>query len=477
MTIGRPSLGLAAVLFAAGSFTGLADSVEAVRARVEAVSNNAAAVYWRAFDSLTNVTERQWEALRDDTLAPGEAAEVSRRLQSSLALRDQAAAMEVCNWGVDYAQGPEALMPHLAGARRLVAAANWEAARTVSNSPARAVQLWLGNLALSRYVASDSVLIAQLVAIASEGKSYEQMARWLPDLPAPELSLLADGLVRKEPETRWQRAMTGEREHLVGWMLNRLIAGARSNAAAVRAESPAATTNRLARDLRLSSLLQIEGEPIRIGLDDAVGNRSYWLSPGQSENGVTLVSADYGHNEAVVARDGETAIVHLEGLGIVPVEISLSQEQIRDFASLFGAGAADVGDGGDLSMKVGGPRGIVRDLMELQNIEDEWGAWSGWKSPEDLRVAEESAKRRLGPMGEAVLVPLATVYETLFAAEVREQMMRAAIGLRQEDLEALTDYPDPTDGKPFEVRPVSGGYELVSRATRKGEPVVLRVGK
>lgn len=467
---------IVAVTIAAGCVTSACaqTAVDALRARVAAVPGNAASIYWQGFDSLTNLTASQRAILGGATNAtPEEADALSRAIQPALRAMEGAAGADVCDWGVDYSAGPAALLPHLMPSRTLVQAAAWEAGRMAQSDAARAVDLTLMGVGMSRRLESDTTLIASLVGVACDKLTVDRMARLLPNLPEDQLKRIAAALGRSAPDERWRRSMQSERDLMAGWFIGRILEMARTNSSDQAVVGLPSGTNSLSRDLRLSAMVLSETR-IRVGLDDVVNKRNFWLTPGKTNNGITLVSADFANEEAVISRGGEMAVLHLKGLEIVPFEYKFTPAQLASFREMLGGaeGASDA----DLMVKIGGPKGVVDDLLELQKIESDWASLSGWKSSEELSAMQEAAAKRLGPMSRLMLPPLASSYETLFAGQVREQMMRAAIGLRLGDGRALAAYPDPADGKPFEVRKTAGGYELISRASQKGKPVIVRVG-
>lgn len=49
-------------------------------------------------------------------------------------------------------------------------------------------------------------------------------------------------------------------------------------------------------------------------------------------------------------------------------------------------------------------------------------------------------------------------------------LLTAGIAVRLDGEASLKDHPDPSSGKPFVYRKVSGGYELESSFRYKGEP-------
>jgi len=82
-----------------------------------------------------------------------------------------------------------------------------------------------------------------------------------------------------------------------------------------------------AANLRMSALLEDDDGGVRIGLVDMKSNRSFFLSVGQTEEGVELVSADYEDEEAVVRKGAEMAVIKLQSGEIQP--LTPAQQQAR----------------------------------------------------------------------------------------------------------------------------------------------------
>lgn len=83
-----------------------------------------------------------------------------------------------------------------------------------------------------------------------------------------------------------------------------------------------------ARTIRMSALIEQDDGSIRVGLIDAAQNNlSFFLSEGESANGVDLVSADYENEEAVLRKGEEMVVLKLASGEIQP--LSPQQQQDR----------------------------------------------------------------------------------------------------------------------------------------------------
>lgn len=97
---------------------------------------------------------------------------------------------------------------------------------------------------------------------------------------------------------------------------------------------PLTAEQSFARTLRMSAILENEDGSVRVGLIDAQGNRSFFLSVGESEDGIELVSADYKNEEAVLRKGGEMVVLKLASGDIQPLtaeqqQARLTQQQVQ----------------------------------------------------------------------------------------------------------------------------------------------------
>jgi hypothetical protein len=446
------------------------------------VSTNAADLYREAYSTMTNGPAIPWDAMASNTLDEAGSQALGERLRPVLNRIEQAAELPFCDWQLDYSQGPAMLMPHLSPVRQLCKATLWAAVHQPGESSRNTTDLFVMELQMARRLADDPMLISQLCATAAESMYLDAVAKSLKDLAPQDLARLAAATPNPGAGDQWQMAMLSESEGFVGWLIRKIMDAARSNGLD-RAGSPDAAeaarggTNTLVRDIRLCALLDVPGSPLRIGLELKDAN-NIWLSAGQTKQGITLVSADFERSEAVITRGNESATIHLESGEIVPYEMHLSPAQIKQFFSLMGLDSPATGEEAKPGrLSVTATHSILSELDTIQGIQTEWSKWRGWIPHDELERREKEAMGKVSDFGKAILPSVANAYETFFAARVRNQMLLAAIRQRQGYANALTITPDPTDGKPFEVRlREDGGRELVSRATHRGQPVTLRIG-
>lgn len=74
-----------------------------------------------------------------------------------------------------------------------------------------------------------------------------------------------------------------------------------------------------ARTLRLCALIEDPVRGLRVGLIDSSTNADFFLSVGETFEGIELVSVSYEEEEAVLRRGAEMAVVKLQDGAIQPV--------------------------------------------------------------------------------------------------------------------------------------------------------------
>lgn len=84
-----------------------------------------------------------------------------------------------------------------------------------------------------------------------------------------------------------------------------------------------------ARDLRLSALLEVEGGGIKVGLVDKKTHKSFYLTEGESVDGIELVSASFDEEEAVLRKGNEMAVIKLESGEIQPLSPEEQRQRLR----------------------------------------------------------------------------------------------------------------------------------------------------
>lgn len=90
---------------------------------------------------------------------------------------------------------------------------------------------------------------------------------------------------------------------------------------------PISPEQSFARTLRMSAIYETEDGNVRVGLINLQGNRSFFLSVGESEDGIELVSASYKDEEAVLRKGTEMAVLKLSS--DTPQPLTPAEQQAR----------------------------------------------------------------------------------------------------------------------------------------------------
>jgi hypothetical protein len=152
-----------------------------------AVSNNAALQYYQAFITLPALTDEQEKLLDNRATAPLDAAALKLLGDShaSFMFLTRASKLRECDWGLDYSDGANMYLPHLAAARTLARLAALEVRRAFEVGQAdRAYEVAFGMVALARQVGGDRTLINMLVSYNIEGMTVGAVAPYLPQVHA-----------------------------------------------------------------------------------------------------------------------------------------------------------------------------------------------------------------------------------------------------------------------------------------------------
>jgi len=166
---------------------------------------NAALGYWMAFAQMKEMpvggSARDTDALLDANAA-------------ALATLARATRMTACDWGIDYALGPNAPIAHLPKARALARVNSAAAVRAMGRGRGdEAVDQWLVGMRFARHIESGGTLIATLTAWNALRNTWSGLEPWVVEkkLSAAQRSRLADA-VRMLPETvfHWDTAVLNE---------------------------------------------------------------------------------------------------------------------------------------------------------------------------------------------------------------------------------------------------------------------------
>jgi len=167
-----------------------------------AQEQNAALGYWMAFAQMKEPAAGSFSpALLDANAA-------------ALATLARATRLPFCDWGIDYALGPNAPIAHLPKARVLARLNSAAAVRALSRgSGDQAVEDWLVGMRFALHIQSGGTLISTLTAWSALSSTWQAIEMSVAEkrLTAAQRARVADA-IRLLPETvfDWERAVLNE---------------------------------------------------------------------------------------------------------------------------------------------------------------------------------------------------------------------------------------------------------------------------
>ena len=200
-----------------------------------ALAENAALAYWRAFAMIPNMTAEEEEmvlaAMASLTVPLGQQTDkLVADWGPALKLLHEGAATSACEWGVDLSkEGPATLLPHLSKARQLARGAwfrscyFWERGQKQA-----AVEDLKAAVILARHTGARGrgLLISVLVQIAIENALVKGAARYLTDVEAADaLDRVMADLSAMPNENLISNAFLVEKQTCLGWYIDRLRSG------------------------------------------------------------------------------------------------------------------------------------------------------------------------------------------------------------------------------------------------------------
>lgn len=191
------------------------------------LANNAALQYWLAFSQLP-ATGDEYEALFAEPTAAALKAPAAEKLlngsQQSLMFLRRGAALEACDWGLDYNDGVSMLLPFLSRSRDLARLAALDARRAFDSGDCQAASAKLHEImVLGRHVARDPVMIGILVGAGVEGMAIDAAAPYIPDCK-PAYADVAASFQRLPKAATFKQSVALEKRYMAGWIINELEA-------------------------------------------------------------------------------------------------------------------------------------------------------------------------------------------------------------------------------------------------------------
>lgn len=185
---------------------------------------NAALIYWQAFAVMPTLTEGERTvfdaAVKDpQTKVTPELTPVVSRFRNALREMHRGTKAASCDWGLDYNEGPNLLLPHLQKARELSRAAILRSRlRFASGDVDGAVDDVLGTLILGRHCGHSPIVIGVLVNIAIEKVAIDVLAEYLPMLSPRQLDGVTNALANLPPMASLEECMKTEGESFCDWI-------------------------------------------------------------------------------------------------------------------------------------------------------------------------------------------------------------------------------------------------------------------
>jgi hypothetical protein len=222
--------------------TGVAGSLEAARATGAPHSRtdiNPGLLYWQAFNALPKLEEgdrKKLDEFSDQVSSwsggssvgwtvklPPESDALLKRYHRSLRLLEQASLSTTpCDWGADFADGPEMLVPDTRGLRELTKVSLLQAAVELqARSYDESVDTLLSCLALVRQSAKDGTLVSVMLQQILEAKFVDYVGAELGRYPVSAIVRLQQGLAQLPPRAAVLLGVEGER-NFQGWALGQI---------------------------------------------------------------------------------------------------------------------------------------------------------------------------------------------------------------------------------------------------------------
>lgn len=296
--------------------------------------------YAAAFTALARLTPADKEALLDGKPASPSAAPVVAEINRALAVGRQANSVD---WGIDYdhinfgtsfksvTESRIIAKVTLANADKLPAAALAD----------RSIEVF----ALAKHLGRDAPLINLLTQIAIEELTANMLEKNLSRLSSQDARQLIAGLNMLPPGGDLATALTVEKMVFVDRLTDEI------RQVVEKLSDAAVNSASFASRLRLTGILA-EGAITSVGLEQEAA--SFWLKPGDNKRGITLLSVNRDHDEALLACKGQIARIKLSSLKITGVDFSHFAEVVKSLPadSMLRVMLKEAGEGsGELAIR------------------------------------------------------------------------------------------------------------------------------
>ena len=155
---------------------------------------NAALRYWQAFAQLPKLTDAQEHKLNEEYLdmpLDTHVRDIVTKADYAFRMMHRGAALPQCDWGLDYEEGVELMLPHAQAARMMSTLACLRARiRFEEGHNADALDDLVDAMTLGRHATRDGTLLTALINIGIENRTGDTLGRYLPRLNAEAIQKL-----------------------------------------------------------------------------------------------------------------------------------------------------------------------------------------------------------------------------------------------------------------------------------------------
>ena len=184
-------------------------------------SENAALQYYQAFLNAPKLKMADEEVLGDwkEARLDAQTRGLLKQYEASFKNLRRGAALEKCDWGLNFEEGPSLLLGHLQLARSLARASCLNIRVMFSENQQQAAgQDLVVVMRLARHVSSDGLLISVLVGIAIERMALETAAQHLWLMSPAQLHGLLDSMEKLQPHSTPADGIRMEKRVYLGWL-------------------------------------------------------------------------------------------------------------------------------------------------------------------------------------------------------------------------------------------------------------------
>jgi hypothetical protein len=189
------------------------------------LATNAALQYWMAFSQMPTLDSDQEKHFAAGSPVNFDDPAVQRLIASShqsLLFLQRGAALERCDWGLEYKDGISLLLPHLSKSRDLARLASLRARQSFEQGHYGAARGdAMSMMTLARHMGRDPIMICLLVRIAIEGMVIDLVAPYVPDLKA-SYSQAAAQFDSLPAAATLKDTIPVEKKYFAGWIAAKL---------------------------------------------------------------------------------------------------------------------------------------------------------------------------------------------------------------------------------------------------------------